>query len=931
MQVPQEENAPQPLWSARQRQCFRPPIWAVRPWDSSHGWNNAASAPLFIDPLGDRVNNTPHADVRLALDGDDLRLRAIVDEPDPTRRTDSPFAAGEFWQQDLIEWRLLLSDDGEQLQMGLSSHATVWDDMGLANSGALSVSQLDVDTGWGIEARLNLPAAGLPTPQHSHSLDLYGFLGNMWWDDGRPYISSQTAAEHSFRQIERFGIFRLFPDATQASPVILRNIQMAQPDMREGANDASVNLQSSTNGQISGRLHVTHELGDNSNRNQVLPVTIPPEGETSVPVTFNLPPRAFARIHLSFEDDAGRHTLGSVSLRAQPGAEPLQIDPAELQHPYLLATPEHLADFDAKRERFPQIFGEPESKQNASKPDEDSDTPKHQRVINALQHAYQLWRDERELTGLDHLAEVAGGIGPEFTAEGTESEEGFTNHLSFGMTCAGFGIAYDAMKPHMDADTAAAVTRVAQQALENYVSDAEERAWWVTTNANANAVCNGGAGLLALAMLKEDPIAKEALSHARRWAWRFMNYAQSDDGGNTEGMQYWEYGLSFMMRFATMLEQVTGKDDGLLSHPSIQRLSNMIRVSLCPDGAPHGINDTIPAPVGTELSYLAARRFDDPLALWYGDHAGRWFQAREEAGKHSPGRMFGQWATLYRPQLPEATEAPSLPTAFALHSIEFGILRSAPRYDVRWAAGLKGHRAPHTHHNQQDSGAIFVHLHGERLLIDPGYNLGQPTNHTLPVIDGTEPDQGGDYPAQLTECADHGGYRVMICDSTRAYGDAATRVRRILMMWDGGPLLWLDDIVPTDDGQIRAYYQCGGEPEFEAEEPSWTIEGESSQMRVDLVGGPAPELKKLPEVELDQWGYCFADCELHPLVASYEADPAQPMVTVCQDVTETPSPRPTCINEGTELVVKLADGHYVRFCQHDNGWMVAEAGMSCTR
>ena len=71
------------------------------------------------------------------------------------------------------------------------------------------------------------------------------------------------------------------------------------------------------------------------------------------------------------------------------------------------------------------------------------------------------------------------------------------------------------------------------------------------------------------------------------------------DGGNTEGAQYWAYGMESFLRFALLLERLTGIDEGLVTHPLIRNALNMVRVSLCNDGALHGVNDTIPMPVTT--------------------------------------------------------------------------------------------------------------------------------------------------------------------------------------------------------------------------------------------------------------------------------------------------------------------------------------------
>jgi hypothetical protein len=72
----------------------------------------------------------------------------------------------------------------------------------------------------------------------------------------------------------------------------------------------------------------------------------------------------------------------------------------------------------------------------------------------------------------------------------------------------------------------------------------------------------------------------------------------------------------------------------------------------------------------------------------------------------------------------------ALPEAYALHSIEYGILRSGPQWDCALTAGLKGSRPPYTHHNQSDTGSFSMEVRGRRLLIDPGYYKPEPSHHS---------------------------------------------------------------------------------------------------------------------------------------------------------------------------------------------------------
>jgi hypothetical protein len=279
----------------------------------------------------------------------------------------------------------------------------------------------------------------------------------------------------------------------------------------------------------------------------------------------------------------------------------------------------------------------------------------------------------------------------------------------------------------------------------------------------------------------------------------------------------------------------------------------------------------IPVPLGTRMAYFAASRYGDELALWYGDHARAWWERELARGRHLPSYSGGPWADLFRPDRPAVENAPPFPTAFMLESIQYATLRSAPRFDCRWMAGLKGLRAPYTHHGKRDAGAVCVHLRGERLLIDAGYNMPYPTDHCLPTLDGQGADVEAEFPGRIEVCEDRGRYRVVSCDSTQAYG------------------------------------------------------GKAAVMQVDLLGADAGNLTRHPQRELTKWGYCFAECEMQPVTVDYTADPQRPLISVCRDVTDGPRPAPAFRPVEGGCVVELDDGRRVRFCLQDGRWTVAEA------
>ncbi len=493
--------------------------------------------------------------------------------------------------------------------------------------------------------------------------------------------------------------------------------------------------------------------------------------------------------------------------------------------------------------------------------------------------------------------------------------------LHEGMTSSILAQSYDAFSPYLSADEKKIWLSLLTKFLNIYLTTARAHHWNCTTIANANPVCNGGGGLLAMALLqKKTELAYEALRYARRYIWNWLDYCHGNDGGNTEGAQYWEYGMQNFIPFAYVLERLTGSDDGMLSHPAILKSMNMIRVGICNDGGMHGVNDTIPLAIGGHTAWYAAGRLNDDFALWYGDFAFRYYQERREKGLPDQYASSGWWPLLFRPQVPEKFEQPLLPTVILLDDIQYGTIRSGTNYDCMWSAGIKGSRPRYTHHNQADTGAIYIDYRGDRMIIDPGYYKPLATDHSLPLIDGVGPDEPSGYTGKIIRCMENGDTRYLTCDSTKAYHGSAIRAHRHLVIVGEDAVILLDDIIPAALGAIiTAQYQCGGIATITGENKV-LIEGNHSKVQMEMFYPDKLLLKSLPERSLHDthWGYHFADCRLFPVNVSYAPASNLPLITIFKD-GEIGVDSLVEIT-GNRIVITLQTGEEISFKITDNGW-----------
>ena len=499
---------------------------------------------------------------------------------------------------------------------------------------------------------------------------------------------------------------------------------------------------------------------------------------------------------------------------------------------------------------------------------------------------FELWLHDRDPARLERATAWARHAAEVYLPEPH-------THLHEGMQAGHLALAYDAWRGMLSEEQRAVWRRLADIFLHQFIETSRARAWTVTCVPNANPVGNGGCGLLALALLGEHDLAEEALYRARRHIRIFLDYCSGPDGGNTEGVQYWQYGTENALRFALGLEKALGSADGFFEHPAFTKAMNNIRVSLCNDGCLHGMNDTIPMPLGMALAWFSARRYGDRFGAWYGDHAMRTYRRLQQAGRATPYRPAAAWEWLLRPDGPEVTDAdqPPLPVCLVLKDIQYGLVRSSPNWQAEFTAGLKGARPPFTHHHQHDAGAIAVEYQGERLLIDPGYYKPQPSDHSLPLIDGRGPGANGEYAAEIYHAAEGSDWRYLAVDATRAYGSAARRVRRHLVLFCGWGVAIVDDLAGAlgAPGRVCAQVQAGGATE--ALGPSaFSIRGAQAALRVDLLG-PSGVLRLLPERSLHDthWGYHFAACRLFPVHFDYAAS-AGPLLTLLRDGSASEPP-----------------------------------------
>ena len=617
--------------------------------------------------------------------------------------------------------------------------------------------------------------------------------------------------------------------------------------------------------------------------------------------------------HLKVAVPAGE--VGPTNVTARSGDHAFAGEPlfGYAAHPYLFFRAD---DVPALREKFAKPMFKHYRKRildNANRIAENKPTARHNASVSALFNlcfAYTLTGEQRYKQRLMDWVRVGWGQ--------TQFDD---FHL---MSLAGMALAYDVLYPELSPEDRAAFQDYLDRGLDGYHKFSG--AWFLGSGANFSntvPVGNSGGMLAGLAMMHSTPQAKKAVDLAAAKVKRYPNQCIAPDGGCREGVQYWDFGGTFHLIVAHALNHATGDDRGLLDHPHLKANVNFVRATLGGHGGQFSFNDTRqPWLGGFAVMADLGSRYDQPLMLWAADLCA-------EGGEKTRARdTWAPFAFLWRSEQPAPDKFPGVPTLTYLQDMQWGAMRSDGSFTPGLVVGFKGGRGPFTHHKQPDVGSYVLHANGEAYLVDPGYFEPKPTDHTLPLIDGQGP---GPAHSDIAETWEKGPWRYAVVDSTRSYGKAASRVRRLIVMHGDDRVVVLDDIVPAQakPGKITTQFQTAWTPKLDAEATHpLVIRGERGALGTRLFGHDV-KLAAKDRQFTNGWHWVKISekgpGDWHSVAGDYTADPDRPLVTVHQPAAgdADPAAPPTVRYADGKVTVTFADRVSLAFKQTRAGWQFA--------
>lgn len=402
--------------------------------------------------------------------------------------------------------------------------------------------------------------------------------------------------------------------------------------------------------------------------------------------------------------------------------------------------------------------------------------------------------------------------------------------LSCGENAATLAFAYDWLAEELTEDERAcfleiARTRALQPYLANNGTPGSEMWYYRSPDSNWNTVCNGGAGLLALALEDALPECARVLALADEGI-RYYFEGMGEDGAWPEGIGYWGYGHRYGYLYLLSHQRATGQPHPLLSRPA-SRATLRFPLLFSPNNAAASfgdVNSFLPLPfifaaaeqyASHEVIAEVERRLTllldaDAAAL---EEAGPWPNAAE--------------ALLFHPG--EALPAPAevaWPMVSVQQGLGWGYLADRwphPRLYVSVRGGTTD--APHTH---QDATSLFVVVGNERLIMNVGatdyldttfgprrgelYEHGAASKNVLFVNGVALP-----HPATVTTQRLSGpGWDGLLLDGTAAaaVGSPVSAYARIVLMLQHAAILIIDRVTMQHAGLAEVRYHTYADVRF---------------------------------------------------------------------------------------------------------------------
>ena len=239
-----------------------------------------------------------------------------------------------------------------------------------------------------------------------------------------------------------------------------------------------------------------------------------------------------------------------------------------------------------------------------------------------------------------------------------------------------------------------------------------KKQWWVNGRNNWNQVCHGGMIAASIAIADEDPgLATQTINRALDGLPVALS-KYMPDGVYPEGPGYWNYGTSFSVATAAILETSLGSDFGIKNYPGFANSAIFKVMCSSPSGLYYNFSDC-----GDKRS----RSGDNTLA-WFAAKTGNGIYYEKDrflipSDEIKLDRFSGAalaWMSQY-----EEKPSKDLPnTWFGKGTNPIAVIKNEEGETEYYFAGKGGGGS--LSHGNMDAGSFVFELDGVRWVIDPG-------------------------------------------------------------------------------------------------------------------------------------------------------------------------------------------------------------------
>jgi len=341
--------------------------------------------------------------------------------------------------------------------------------------------------------------------------------------------------------------------------------------------------------------------------------------------------------------------------------------------------------------------------------------------------------------------------------------------------------------------------------------------WWYRGHNNWNGVCNGSIGSTFLLLEEDQSRLARALAVVLAGLDAYIHTAFEEDGASTEGVGYWQYGLSKLVGFSEFLRQRTRGRIDLLSGQRMKAIARYpLRVMLSP-GYYASFADSRErcSLVPGLVNRLAERTGITELA-------GVLAEPREPLSLPPSQDVLTRLRQLHIDSLDVTMRAllwwdGQRPAAEPVLTDDYLSKLGAARLVAQTSAGLPvvvafkaGHNAEN--HNHNDVGTFAVHVDGETLLCDPGPGLydnryftparyenmfASSFGHSVPRLGVHTQPPGREFEGQILSYEPEAGSKRVVAEIGRAYAvPGLESIRRTITLAAQGTdsgTVWLQD------------------------------------------------------------------------------------------------------------------------------------------